>query len=140
MGFILKLPIDANTAKADAVSKVVKINAGMLSKIYVIIPDGVAGYAHFRLLINGYQIFPRDPGTWFTGNGISQEFEIFYEVMPGENNVKLEGYNEDDTHQHTIYVDVTVIKKEWAKPKAKELEILDNFIKLMERLFGVDTS
>lgn len=130
MGYWLEATAAASTAKADAEEDKTLLHDGMLTEIWVMQPPGSAALCYFRLLIAGHQIFPKQPGKWFHADRVNQKFPIFYKVTGGPRIVKLQVYNKDETFEHSVFVDVTVLPEWIALP-------LYTFGKLLEKLFSI---
>ena len=53
-------------------------------------------------------IWPYNPDGWFLGNGQTVIFTPNLELKDQPNELMIEGYNEDDTFAHAVYVIIDV--------------------------------
>lgn len=108
MAYFADLVIPANTPAETPVSLELKIAAGVVKRVEVVIPDGVAGLAGVRFMYWERQVWPDNPGEWFTGNGTELEFSPNAEVTQTPTVIRMEGYNDDDTFEHRFLAMIDV--------------------------------
>jgi hypothetical protein len=102
--FQVKLTVPANTPVTSPVRASVDVEGEVLSGMVKFIPYGVCGLAYYRVLYGLEQLYPKEPGTWDTGDGIVDYVPIGW-IMPEHIcEITVEGYNEDDTFEHAIYL------------------------------------
>ena len=106
------LTIPAGTTKAEPVSDYMEVNKGFIYQVTAIIPTGCAGLAGIRILDGIYQAYPTTPNEWFIGDGSHHSFTDSYIKETPPYLFTLEGYNLDDTYDHTLTVMVGMEIKE----------------------------
>jgi len=119
------LTIPAGTTPENPVRAEVEIEGDVLVGIYRLIPPGWCGLAHYRVLHGIYQLHPANPDEWDTGDNVS-DFVPLNWLMP-ESKLKLvvEGYNEDEVYDHTIFLWFRTERLEQARPFNILYEIRD---------------
>lgn len=84
--------------------------AGVLVRVDVIVPHGVAALAGIRFNLAGAVSYPSTASTYFVTNGetisIPENFDMRRNTVKS---VKFETYNLDDTYDHTFTVRFTII-------------------------------
>jgi len=113
--YVFVLPIPANTAITSPVTTSLRIPKGDITEIRVVFPTGCANLAHVRIFALERQIYPSNLGGYYQGDGVFFLIRDRYPLPEFVQEVKVEGYNEDDTYQHTITVGMTVIASEKAR-------------------------
>jgi hypothetical protein len=104
------ITLPANTPRAAPVSLDIPVNPGTVKQVEVFFPPGCAGLAHLTIWYWERQVWPGNPDGYFTGDG---QALVFPEDMPvgGMPLVfRVQGWNEDDTFDHTPIVRITVVE------------------------------
>ena len=104
------LTIPASTSVLEPTEALVKLTAGILVQVDVVIPWGVGALAGIRMLYENWQILPITPGQWLTGNDQRLTFPENYQIKSDPFYVKIQGYNSDDTYEHTITLMLTIMR------------------------------
>lgn len=115
MDYVFVLTIPANTLITAPVSTSLRIPQGEIVELRLDFPTGSAGLANVRLFATALQIYPSNLGGYYRGDGVVYLIRDRYPLKEVLQEVKLEGYNEDDTYSHTITVGLTVIPRELAR-------------------------
>jgi hypothetical protein len=84
-------------AKLDA-----KLQAGVITHVRVIIPEGVAGLASSYVRRGAHQLYPSNPDGAFTGDGFPIEWDEQYELADEPTTLQLFGYSPNARFPHTI--------------------------------------
>lgn len=111
MLFEASITISANTTRADATTEVMKIAHGIITKIMVRPRPGHAALAHLVLLHHEHQIAPSTEGMDFSGDTFPIDWEEYYESYQPPYELKLKGWNDDDTYSHTFDVFIAVLPR-----------------------------
>jgi len=96
------LPIPAQTDFMDRLGLAFTMPRGTITRLSILFPSGCAGLAHIRIMHNEYQVWPTTPGQSFIGDGNYMVFDETYTLPDAWNYIRVEGWNEDDSYQHTI--------------------------------------
>lgn len=123
MKFVLELTIPANTEKDSPIFQKITLAKGIISGIQIYFPYGCAGLAGVQVYYNETQYFPYSRGEWYRGNKqmISDIASLEISEQPLE--LKIKGYNLDDTYEHTPIVYIDLIR-------TKELTGINKFMEL----------
>ena len=108
MNYRKALTIPANTPASSPVAAGLSLPEGVIRLIRIYFPAGCCGLAHIRIMVTETQQWPSNLGEWFAGEDSEIEFEEAYRLTEAWNWVEIEGYNEDDTHDHTVTVQFAV--------------------------------
>jgi len=111
MLFQAAITIPKNTTKASPVVQTLKIAHGIITKIIVMPRPGHAALAHLIILHHEHQIAPSTEGMDFSGDVHPIEWEEYYESYQPAYELKLKGWNEDDTYSHTFNVFVAILPR-----------------------------
>ena len=128
-----RLRIPANTSESDYVETQVEVEGDVLKKVSILIPSGHQALAHFRLRYGIKNIVPYEEDQWIEGDSETVVFEPNWELPEHPCLLRLQGYNEDDTYEHSFYVRIETDYEEYARP----YEILRDFVKILKKLLGL---
>ena len=111
MLFRASITIPANTASTDPTIEMLKIAHGIISKFMVRPRPGHAALAHLVILHHEHQIAPSTEAMSFAGDTFPIDWEEYYESYQPPYELKLKGWNEDDTYPHTFDVYVAILPR-----------------------------
>jgi len=120
--------IPANTPQTSPVRISVKVPAGVIRKVWVLIPYGHKALAHLVIRHGATQIIP-----WYGdihGDGEQLVFDEIYEI-PTEDTLTLEGWNDDTKYNHRFIVRLLVLPKPYAYPEVYHLITLRKVLEVM---------
>lgn len=100
-----------NTTSADPTTEVMKIAHGIITKIMVRPRPGHAALAHLVILHHEHQIAPSTEGMSFFGDASPIDWEEYYESYQPPYELKLKGWNDDDSYPHTFDVFVAILPR-----------------------------
>jgi len=109
--FEASITIPANTSALNPETVTLKIAHGIISKIMVRPRPGHAGLAHCVILHHEHQIAPSTMGMNFSGDTFPIDWEEYYEVYQPPYELKLKGWNDDDTYPHTFDIFVAILPR-----------------------------
>jgi len=84
---------------------------GIISKIMVRPRPGHSGLAHCVILHHEHQIAPSTENMEFHGDTFPIDWEEYYEVYQPPYQLKIKGWNEDDTYEHTFDIFVAILPR-----------------------------
>jgi len=122
--YSLILTIPANTPLTAPVATRARVPRGVITEIRLDFPSGCAGFAYVRLFALDKQIYPSNLGAYYRGDGIVYLISDHYPLTEYVQEVRLEGYNLDDTYPHTVTLGLTVAPTEARKSATGMLEQL----------------
>ena len=105
------ITIPKNTTQAAPTEVILKIALGIITKIMVRPRPGHAGLAHLVILHHEHQIAPSTEGMDFSGDTFPIDWEEYYESYQPPYELKLKGWNTDDTYPHTFDVFVAILPR-----------------------------
>ncbi len=111
MLFEASIDIPKNTTAADPKEVILKIAHGIITKIMVRPRPGHAALAHLVILHHEHQIAPSTGGMDFSGDTFPIDWEEYYESYQPPYELKLKGWNEDDTYPHSFTVYVAILPR-----------------------------
>jgi hypothetical protein len=120
--------IPANTPREDPVRVNVKVPAGIIRKVWVLIPYGHKALAHLIIRHGETQIIPHYGDIH--GDGEQLVFDEVYE-LPTDDVLTLEGWNEDSTYDHRFIVRLLILPKPYAYPEVYSLFTLRKVLEVM---------
>ncbi|MBA7580595.1 hypothetical protein ES708_22488 [subsurface metagenome] len=111
MLFEASIDIPKNTTQASPEETILTIAHGIITKIMVRPRPGHAALAHCVILHHEHQIAPSTEGMSFSGDTFPIDWEEYYESYQPPYELKLKGWNEDDTYPHTFDVYIAVLPR-----------------------------
>lgn len=111
MLFEASITIPKSTTSASPTTQTLKIAHGIITKMMVRPRPGHAGLAHLVILHHEHQIAPSTEGMDFSGDTFPIDWEEYYESYQPPYELKLKGWNDDDTYAHTFDVFVSILPR-----------------------------
>lgn len=111
MLFQASITIPKNTTAASPKTVILKIALGIITKIMVRPRPGHAGLAHLVIKHHEHQIAPSTENMSFAGDAFPIDWEEYYESYQPPYELKLQGWNDDDTFPHTFDVFVAILPR-----------------------------
>jgi len=131
--YIVKLTIPPNTPRDSPVSTTVKLAKAILTRISIRIPAGHHALAGLRILYGRLRLWPEEKDTWITGDDETLVWDEYFDLPHDPTRLTLEGYNEDDTYEHSFYVRLMTLPKAIAAPWLG----VARFVQAFEKLVGM---
>lgn len=111
MLFKASIMIPANTLSTDPTIEMLPIAHGIITEFMVRPRPGHAALAHLVILHHEHQIAPSTEGMSLSGDAFPIDWEEYYESYQPPYELKLKGWNDDDTYPHTFDVFVAVLPR-----------------------------
>lgn len=111
MLFQASITIPADTSQASPTTETLMIAHGIITKLMVRPRPGHAALAHLVILHHEHQIAPSTEGMDIHGDTAPIDWEEYYESYQAPYELKLKGWNDDDTYEHTFDVFVAVLPR-----------------------------
>lgn len=111
MLFEASITIPKNTLEASSTIVMLPIAHGIITKIMVRPRPGHAALAHCVILHHEHQIAPSAGSMELHGDTAPIDWEEYYECYQPPYELKLKGWNEDDTYPHTFDIFVAVLPR-----------------------------
>ena len=111
MLFELSITIPKETASTAPTTEILRIAHGIITKIMVRPRPGHAALAHCVILHHEHQIAPSTENMDFAGDTFPIDWEEYYECYQPPYELKIQGWNEDDTYPHTFDIFVAILPR-----------------------------
>ena len=111
MIFQRDITIPKNTTRGSPTDVRLPIARGIITEFSVLIPPGHAGLAHLVINHAGHQIAPSTENMDIHGDNMLLDWKEYYEFYQPEFELKLLGWNDDDTYPHTFVVYCVVLPR-----------------------------
>lgn len=92
----------------DPVRVQIPLVRGIVQPLEVVFPPGPAGLVGVRAYQGSHQLVPQRDTKWLIGDGITYPHHTPINLLSPPYVITLEGYNEDETYEHTIIFRFTV--------------------------------
>jgi hypothetical protein len=106
----------------------VRVPAGVIRRVWVVIPPGHMGLAHLIIRHGETQVIPHRGDIH--GDNESLVFDETYE-LPSEDVLTFEGWNEDSKYPHTFIVRLLILPRHIAYPEYSVLSALKRLLEAM---------
>jgi len=111
MLFEASITIEVGKTKADPQEEIQKIAHGIITKIMVRPRPGHHALAHCVILHHEHQIAPSTENMDLSGDELPIDWEEYYESYQPPYELKIKGWNDDDTYPHTFDIFVAVLPR-----------------------------
>jgi len=107
--YAVKIPAD--TGKSDGFRRPLRLVPGQIEKVDISFPAGCVGLVGVRILRGHLQLWPLSPDQWIVSDNFTVTFPGTYELDERPFELTFEGYNLDETYDHTIRIGITLDEK-----------------------------
>jgi len=136
MLFTFSIEAAPKTPKERPATKTLKLHAGVITKISILIPVGHAALAHLAIYDGETQIMPWGEDQYIEGDGETIVWEPDYVLASEPARLEARAWNEDDTYPHTFYIRIWVEAKP-VKPRWDVIERGAEYIsRFVRRVLG----
>lgn len=111
MLFEASITIPTTATKASPTTETLKIAHGIITKIMVRPRPGHHALAHCVILHHEHQIAPSTEGMDISGDTFPIDWEEYYESYQPPYELKIKGWNDDDTYEHTFDIFVAILPR-----------------------------
>jgi len=115
------------------------ISKGWIYRAWVIFPPGCAGLVKIRIEHEGHPIIPINKSDYIKADNYTFELPMFYEVAEEPYGITFEGWNEDDTYDHTITLMLLVLPKNYIMPIGATEGIMESIKSLVLHPIIIET-
>jgi hypothetical protein len=130
------ITIPKNTTEDAPLEQILVIARGIITKFMIFPHAGHAGLAHLTISYHEHQIVPSTENMDLHGDAPPIEWEDYYECYQPPYELKLKGWNEDDTYPHSFDVYVAILPRR-AIIATAVVDAFTNFIGKIADLFGI---
>ena len=111
MLFEASITMPKSTLSTAPTEVILHIAHGIITKIMVRPRPGHAGLAHCVILHHEHQIAPSTENMDFSGDTFPIDWEEYYESYQPPYELKIKGWNDDDTYPHTFDIFVAILPR-----------------------------
>lgn len=122
MSYSTSLSISPLTTQALPASVTLPIVEGRITRIELLFPLGCAGLVGIWIEYQDRQILPHNNLNYYVADGETIDINVDIYINDPPYALKIRGFNQDDTFNHTVYVRVT---EEFARLSDDNTTIVD---------------
>jgi len=135
-----QITFPAGGTEATAAHEYFKVNTGIISTVWITFPPGCAGLVKLRIYSEGHPFLPVNKDNYIRGNNYTFAFPVMFEITDEPMTLTVEGWNEDETYDHTIDVLFLILPKELLLPVGSTEGILEGLKSLVLRPIVIQQS
>jgi len=109
--FWYTIKCDENVEQKDALTQELKLKAGVIHRVVVIIPSGHAGLMHLQIFDALHEVYPTSPDETFHGDNIVLTFRDWFDLKAQPFSLDAKYWNLDDTYNHEMIIGFGVLPK-----------------------------
>ncbi len=113
MYYDFNIIIPASTPKDTPIKETCKLTYGIVRHVAIAFPPGPKGLTHLVIRRYEHQVWPTNPDGNFAWDNYTIEFSEEFDLTTRPHTLTLVGWNEDDTHKHTVTVRFELGLKVW---------------------------
>ena len=122
--------VPKNTPESSPHEVNVRLTVGVIERVEITFPAGCAGLVGLRILHREHVVWPTSPDEWFVTDDYTIQIHEHYMLTEGDQHLKIQTYNLDDTYDHTL-----IVRFEVRVPKEDpQVRILYAMLREIERL------
>lgn len=110
MIYYFSISADPKTPAYRTAKKRVDIPPGIITAVAIIIPHGHMGLAHFYVKKGLTQIWPRNEGHDYHGDGVTISFPEYLDIRYPPFQLRLYAWNEDTEYPHEFIIALSIIE------------------------------
>jgi len=126
MLFSKQITVSADTSETNAIPTYIKIQTGVVSKVWITFPAGCAGLVKMRVLHGGHPFIPVNADNYLRGDNFTFELPVMYEITDHPTILSVLVWNEDATYSHTVDILILVLPKALVLPTGATEGILES--------------
>lgn len=125
------ITIPKNTLKSSPAEILLPIDQGIITRFMVRPRPGHAGLAHCVILYQEHQIAPSVQDMDLSGDTFPIDWDDYIEIDQPEYELKVLGWNEDDTYEHTFDIFVAMQPQNVVEKQSATGNMLTKFLKMV---------
>lgn len=110
-----------------------KVNQGVIARVWVHFPPGCAGLTRLRIYHEGHPFLPVEKDAYISGDNYVFDLPMFYEITDEPQQITIEGWNEDEVYSHTVDILMLVLPREAVYPVGAAEGIVSSLRSLLIR-------
>jgi hypothetical protein len=110
-----------------------KVNRDVIHTIWIAFPPGCAGLVKIKIYHEGHPFVPSQKTEYIIGDNYTFQIPVFYEILGAPEQITVEGWNEDDTFNHTISFYFLILNKKYLMPAGAYEGIIKSLGSIFQR-------
>ena len=131
-----QITLSSGQTEATSTKTRFKVNRGVIFRVWITFPSGCVGLVKMRILHEGHPILPVNADAFIRGNNFTFEIPLFFEILDEPQQITIEAWNEDDTYDHEIDVQLLILHKSLVLPVGATEGIMESLSNLIIRKGG----
>jgi len=121
------ITIPPDTQPENLYSQTLRLTKGIIKRVDLVFPSGCAGLVGVRIVKHSFQVIPLNYPKWIETDGETVNIQTEIDLTDEPYELVFQGYNLDDTYQHTIRVRVLMeaaslpFRQKTAEQESKQL-------------------
>lgn len=99
---------ESQTWKTSPDETLLTLSPGVVEQVMVEFPAGCVGLVGIRISLGLFQLWPLTADQWLVANNVTLTFPADHVLRSRETRLRIETYNEDTQHDHTVTVSFVV--------------------------------
>jgi hypothetical protein len=128
MLFECSITIPKATASTSPTAVILKVSAGVITKVMVRPRPGHSAVAHCVILHHEHQVWPSTETMEMHGDTFPIDWEEHYEIDQPPYELKIEGWNDSTLYSHTFDVYIAMLPTEVINPEGALVTGLRRFL------------
>ena len=112
MDYTADITVPKNTTEKNPVVHTIVCGPGILHEWVRWFPEGGWGYVRFNVWQGGHQFLPSTETQSYRGNNSTIRKKVYFPLPRAENTIKIKAWNIDDTYDHTISLEFSVLQED----------------------------
>lgn len=99
-----------------ATRRYLRVNRDVIFTVWIAFPAGCAGLTKVRIYHEGHPFLPSQKDEYIRADDYTFNIPVFHEVLGAPEQLTIEGWNEDDSYDHTIDFYFLILPKKYLTP------------------------
>jgi len=135
--FFFEKTFTAGGTKKTALEEKLELVSGVVHNVVLDFPAGCLYLCNVRIMRASFSVWPRNQGAYYKYEDFQLEIKDSWILPDGQKHLTLQGYNLDDTEDHTISVALQVSDTELYFAQLGLLDKMETFIAQQKAIIGV---
>lgn len=135
--FFYSKTFTAGGSKSDRLDLDLAVVSGVVHDTVIDFPAGCQYLTHVRIMLASFSVWPRNQAAYYAYEDFQLEIGDAWILFPGQSSLILDGYNTDDSKDHTIRVALQVSDPVLYYAQLGLLDRMDQFIQDQRAILGV---
>jgi len=129
--YVLPFTVKANTPEESPFQAELKLEETLITRFELHFPDGCAGMVKVRVFYGIKQIYPKEEGTYFSGNDETISFREHFRGPSIPWKLRVVASSPDTRYDHSLILRLGTLPEEVAAPGIWLKRLVDAFRRLI---------